>query len=124
MLSAGYMYAIILPHFDAHSTFILIFHLLLTGLSPNAGLKIYTCIYVTVFRVADPAPEPVSTLSRYLTLFSFSFLFFFLVYFFFLQVSFFFSFFFSFVIFFSKISLKDKIQIILLRTLVFWCSFS
>lgn len=70
------MYAIILPHFDVHSTFILIFHLLLTRLSPNAGLKIYTCIYRMVFRVADPAPEPISTLSRYLTLLFFAGLFF------------------------------------------------
>lgn len=111
MLSAGYMYAIILPHFDAHSTFILIFHLLLTGLSPNASLKIYTCIYVTVFRVADPAPEPVSTLSRYLTLFSFSFLFFFLVYFFFCRWVFSFHFYFHLLYFFPKFLWKTRYRL-------------
>jgi len=48
---------IILPHCVVHSTFILIFPLLLTKLSSYTGLKIYTYIYITGFSVSDPAPQ-------------------------------------------------------------------
>lgn len=57
MLSARKMYIIILPYWDAHSTLILIFHLLLTKLSTNTGLKIYTYVCIIIFRASDQAPE-------------------------------------------------------------------